>query len=234
MIKLSPSLPRRLAVVLGLAAMLAGCGNTPDTGFGGKETLALAKALVPAGKKPAAGGIAIIDIPAQTLAEWPEPLIVVAVENTRSSAALGRIARNGPYETYSAAEPNHITLREGVVVATRGLGVDLMSSAPPARATIATGRGSYSRNWQMLDGLDQIRTVTMSCTLAQTGAETIVMSGRSYKTRIVSESCTGDGGKVDNLYWVDPQGVLRRSRQWLGQDAGYMLLFDPNSRKFAR
>jgi hypothetical protein len=50
MINLNRSLPRRLAVVLGLAALLAGCGNAPDSGFGGKETLALAKALVPAGK----------------------------------------------------------------------------------------------------------------------------------------------------------------------------------------
>lgn len=232
MINLFRSLPRRAGAVLGLAALLAGCGNAPDTGFGSEDTLALARALVTPRAGAAGGGIAIIDIPAETLAGWPEPLISAAIEKTGSSSALGRIARNGPYETYATAQSNHLILREGVVVSSRGLGVDLMSSAPPTRAAIAAGRGGHTRSWQMLDGLDQIVSVTMSCTLAQTGAETVTLSGRSYPTRIVSETCTGDGGKVDNMYWVDPQGVLRRSRQWLGQDAGYVLLFDPNPRRF--
>lgn len=228
-----PILPRRAGLAFGLALMLAACGNAPDTGFGAKDTLALARAAVaPRAKAPAGGGIAVIDIPAQTLAEWPEPLIVAAIEKTGTSSALGRIAQNGADETYATATANHLTLRQGVVVSTRGLGVDLMSSAPPARATIAAGRGSHTRSWQMLGDLDQTLSVTMTCTLAQTGQETVVLSGRSYATRIVSETCTSADGRVDNLYWVDAQGVLRRSRQWLGQDAGYVLLFDPNPRKF--
>lgn len=232
MINLVRSLPRRAAMVLGVAAVLAGCGTAPDTGFGTKETLALAKAAVTTRAKPAASGIAVIDIPAQTLAEWPEPLIVAASEVTGASSALGRIARNGGDETYSSADANHVTLRQGMVVSTRGLGVDLMASSPPTRAAIAAGRGTHTRSWQVLNGLDQIETVTMSCTLGQTGQETITLSGRSHATRVIAETCTGAAGRVDNIYWVDPQGVLRRSRQWLGQDAGYLLLFDPNPRKF--
>jgi len=137
MINLVRSLPRRVVLALGVAAVLSGCGTAPDTGFGTKETLALAKAAVTARAKPAAGGIAVIDIPAQTLAEWPEPLIVAASELTGASSALGRIARNGGDETYSSADANHVTLRQGMVVSTRGLGVDLMASSPPTRAAIA-------------------------------------------------------------------------------------------------
>lgn len=231
MIKLFRSRVGRAAALTGLAAMLAACGNAPDSGFAAKDALTLAKALVTPRTK-AQGGIAVVDIPAQTLADWPEPLITAAVEKTASSSALGRIARNGQDETYATAQSNNITLRQGVVVSTRGLGDDLMASAPPSRATIAAGRGGYARSWQWLDGLDQMVTVTKTCTLSQTGSETIAMSGRSYATRIIAETCDGPGGRVDNLYWVDPQGVLRRSRQWLGQEGGYLLLFDPNPRNF--
>lgn len=223
----------RAALALGLLVALAGCGNAPGAGFSGKQALALAGSLVNPGARKATGPVAAIDIPAETLASWPEPLISAVVEDTRTAAALGRIARNGPHETYGSHTGNHLTLRQGVLVATRGLGADLMSSAPPTRAALAAGRGSHSRSWQWLDGLDQTVSVTMTCTLAVAGQETVQLSGRTYPTRVVAETCTGaDGAQVNNRYWVDGAGVLRKSRQWLGQNAGYLLLFDPNPRNF--
>lgn len=230
-----PMTRARAALALGLVVALAACGNAPDTGVSGKQVLAMAGSLVkPAGGK-GTGPVVALDIPAEALASWPEPLISAAVEDTRSTAALGRIARNGADETYASHTGNHLTLRQGVVVATRGLGADLMSSAPPTRATLAAGRGSYSRSWQWLDGLDQTVSVTMTCTLAVSGQETVVFSGKAHATRVVAETCTGaDGARVDNRYWIDRAGVLRKSRQWLGQDAGYLLLFDPNPRNFGR
>jgi hypothetical protein len=224
----------RAALALGLLVTLAACGNAPDTGFGGKQVLALAGNLVKPAARNATGPVVAMDIPAEALASWPEPLISAAVEDTRSAAVLGRIARNGANETYASHTGNHLTLRQGVVVATRGLGADLMSSAPPTRATLAAGRGSHSRSWQWLDGLDQTVSVTMTCTLAVSGQETVVFSGKARATRVVAETCTGaDGARVENRYWFDTAGVLRKSRQWLGQDGGYLLLFDPNPRNFA-
>jgi hypothetical protein len=225
--------PVRAAMALALAALVAGCGNAPDTGFGGKQVLALAGSLVKPGTRKATGPVVAMDIPAEALASWPEPLISAAVEDTRSAAVLGRIARNGANETYASHTGNHVTLRQGVVVATRGLGADLMSSAPPTRAALAAGQGSYSRSWQWLDGLDQTVSVTMTCTLAVSGQETVVFAGKAQATRVVAETCTGaDGARVENRYWIDRAGILRKSRQWLGQDAGYLLLFDPNPRNF--
>lgn len=220
------------AALVALALVVAGCGNAPDTGFGFRDTLALTRAaLLPKDNKAA---VVITDIPAETLASWPEPLIVATIENTRTSAALGRIARNGANETYASHTGNHLTLNEGVVVATRGLGIDLMSAAAPARSTIAGRKGAYARSWQWLDGLDATVSVTMDCTLHETGRETVTLSGKSYPVRIVAERCSGPSGSVENTYWVDAGGVLRKSRQWLGQDAGHVLLFDPNPRHFHR
>ena len=226
----------RMALALGLVAGLAGCGNAPDGGFGRQQALSLLGTLVKPGAARKPGGPVVVpDIPAETLASWPEPLIVALVEANRSSSALGRIARNGANETYASHTGNHVTLREGVVVATRGLGADLMSSAPASRAMLAAGQGTHSRSWQWLDGLDQTVSVSLSCSLSVTGQETVVLSGKAHPTRIVSETCTGtDGLQVVNQYWFDRGGVARKSRQWLGQDAGYLLLFDPNPRKFGR
>jgi hypothetical protein len=225
----------RAAWALALAALLAGCGNAPETGVSGKQFLALAGSVIKPGARKAAGPVMAMDIPAEALAGWPEPLVSAVVEDTRSTAVLGRIARNGADETYASHTGNHLTLRQGVVVATRGLGADLMSSAAPTRAMLAAGRGSHSRSWQWLDGLDQTVSVTMTCTLAVSGQETVVFSGKALATRMVAETCTGaDGARVDNRYWIDGAGVLRKSRQWLGQDGGYLLLFDPNPRNFGR
>ena len=233
MTRLGPRLARAAAALMLLSAGLAGCGNGPDTGFAGGDLLKMAGGALKPAPRAGTGGVAVIDIPAETLASWPEPLISAAVENTRTSAALGRIARNGADETYASHTGNQITLRGGLVVATRGLGADLMSAAVPSRAAIASGRGTHTRAWQWLDGLDQVVSVTMTCTLGTGPGDTVVLSGRSWPTRLVTEACTGPGGaQAVNLYWVDQGGVARRSRQWLGQDAGYLLLFDPNPRKF--
>ena len=224
----------RAGAALVLVAGLAACGNAPAAGPSAAELRGMLGAAFQPAAARAKGPLAVIDIPAETLASWPEPLISAAVEDTRSTAALGRIARNGPDETYASHLGNQVTLRQGVLVASRGLGADLMSSAPPSRAMLAAGQGSYARSWQWLDGLDQTVSVTMHCTLAVTGRETVVLSGRSHATRVVAETCTGPGdARVDNRYWVDGGGVLRKSRQWLGQNGGYLLLFDPNPRNFS-
>lgn len=219
-----------LALMAALAA-LAGCGpGTTDDGASPRELAGLlGKAFAARGAAAAPAGMPVI--PRQTLNEWPEPLIGAFVETTKSGSALGRISRTGSVETYSTAQGNQIMLRDGQIIATNGLGVDLMSSNLPPTATIARADGStYSRSYQSLDGLYQTYTTKFSCTATASGTQTITLSDVGFRVRAVTERCSGNGRSIENLYLIDSSSRIRQSRQWLGPDAGYVTLYDPNTR----
>ena len=138
----------------------------------------------------------------------------------RSDSTSGRI------EQWSSSD-NAVTisLRSGVVIATRGLGGDLLSSA----VQVTGGRPGPSGGGvhrQMIRDLDYRETaLELACELADLGPETIEIVERRHATRHLQQRCQGGGGRVVNDYWVDPRAdIVWQSRQWAGPHLGYLSL----------
>jgi Group 4 capsule polysaccharide lipoprotein gfcB, YjbF len=121
--------------------------------------------------------------------------------------------QNGEVLTWGSDRKQTISLRQGILVATRGYGPDLMSAEVPGLAQIATGAGSTQRRHFYLDGADQRQVLEFSCTLSSPGSEEIEILGLALVARKVTESCAGPGGSFDNLYWFDAGQHLVQSSQ---------------------
>lgn len=153
---------------------------------------------------------------------YPVPLDLVLLEKTDATALVYLVGRNGGVETWSSADGKTLALRQGVLLATRGLGPDLMGSGAPSLARLASaGGGAHERIVVTLGGEDQTIRSRFSCTLAAQGGAQITIVLRSYAVRRVKESCTGDSGAFVNDFWFQGS-TLRQSRQWAGPGVGHI------------
>ncbi len=124
-----------------------------------------------------------------------------------------------------------LAMRNGVLIATRGLGGDILS----ARVQVAgerpgpAGGGEKSFDIRALD--NKALRLTLACTLSDLGPATIEIIGHAHATRHIRETCeggvardnTGTPGRVVNDYWVDTgAGLVWQSRQWAGPQTGYL------------
>jgi hypothetical protein len=130
----------------------------------------------------------------------------------------------GPIVVWRTDDDITLTLRGGVLVATRGLGRDIISAGTlqqPGRPGPAPGTGQ--RQIFLMTGGNQVQTLTLACEVTDLGPETIVIVERAHPTRHLRETCQGGGGAIVNDYWVDAaRGLVWQSRQWAGPQTGYM------------
>lgn len=201
-----------------LALALSACGTDTDETAGSRAWLAFAQQSLgsDAPAQPQAG------LTRAALARVVTPVDLVTLERAGVSGLIARIGTNGGVETWSSADDRTVSFRNGLLVATRGLGADLMSADVPPLSRIAAGQGSHGRTHVTLSGDEQPIRATYSCVLTTIGPETVVIVERSMTLRHVQETCAGRGESFVNDYWFDGRGILWQSRQWAGRDLGHL------------
>lgn len=151
--------------------------------------------------------------------ERRDQLATLILITQRDDPVLGRISvwRTGDNAT--------ITTRNGVLIATRGLGGDLISSSVQTHQT-QPGPATGGEHVQWVRALDNRELqVSFACTLENLGAETIVIVERKHPTQHLQQRCEGGGGQIVNDYWVDrSNGLIWQSKQWAGPNIGYLKL----------
>ncbi len=116
-----------------------------------------------------------------------------------------------------------MTVRGGVLVATRNLGGDMLSSEVRLAGS-GIGPAGGARMFHIRDADNKQRNLSMACEVSDLGPETIVVVERRHATRHLREHCEGGGGRIVNDYWIESGSLMRQSRQWAGPHIGYMQL----------
>lgn len=165
---------------------------------------------------------------AKALGATTASVFLVEIESRKSQTLLQDIQRNGPYQTYGNAARQVIVLRDGVLVSTRGLAGDLMSSEELQLLhriqTRSEGRVSY--DLRFLTPEDVIIVRRYSC--YTTPGETVPVTAGLVQTsgQVLTAKCTAaDGVSPDftNTYVVGADGYVLSGRQWAGPDLGYLV-----------
>jgi len=155
----------------------------------------------------------------------PGPLIFAHLDKTDAYASLGLIGDNQGVKTFLTSDNISLSEKKGVVLATRGLGGDLMA-ADVTGSVAAINRmvsPEYPRVMHWLDGQDQTTSLNFSCSITKIGAETLVVLGTSIPTIHLKETCKSSKTTFENDYWRAPNSpVIWQSRQWLGDASGYI------------
>ncbi len=159
-----------------------------------------------------------------------DPFLVARLDARNIRTGLIQAGQNRGTVTWLAADGATLTERDGVLSASRGLGVDLYTAETAAlgQALRAGNSASYVRRYRHLDPLAQIVVTRFDCTLMPDGREAIEVFDVSFTTARYTEICTSaslDAPQIENQYWVDQdRSIMRRSRQWISTDVGYLTL----------
>lgn len=224
---------RPIAPLLALS-LVAGCGNVP----GARDELTAVSAIFTAtraslrptdGPKPHTSVITG-GTPAQVkevIAPLPGRLKALIVLKTNESAVLFDVGGNGPYHHWATPSGQILTLRGGVLVATRGLGYDLMSAEADGSARLIRERrlGNTDKVLRYLDGEDDEVPMGLKCTVSNQGPESVrLATGETRAATKMRETCISGRLTLNNFYWVDARGDVVQSRQWGGEEIGEVVI----------
>jgi hypothetical protein len=110
-----------------------------------------------------------------------------------------------------------------VLVATRGLGADLMTiDSAGVREALRAGGGTVDRRMETLSTQDQIVTDTFRCTIVPAGSETVSLGVREATLRRFDEECRSRSLVFDNIYWLGEGGEIVSSRQYVSPTVAYL------------
>ena len=140
-------------------------------------------------------------------------------------AGLAPVARNDGVTVWQTLDGITLSLRDGVLVATRGLGYDLMSADVSGDLAVLRGTGGdgyYPHIRSYLDGEDQ--TVFRAYQCRRTGRErtTLKIDGAAHAAQRIEVQCTSPRDAFTNIYWLGEAGSVLKSRQWISQAVEYM------------
>jgi len=156
----------------------------------------------------------------------PGDLVMATLVNRQAVAAMTRIASNNGTDTYRSPGNTTIALRDGIIIATRGLNDDLMGAdVSGVIAAMNAGGGTATRTHSYLDSLDGIRTLNLTCTITAAPPETITTLKGAQSTATFKEFCDSQQLSFTNTYWRDlTSGAILQSQQAISPKAGYIVV----------
>lgn len=200
-----------------------GCGSDQSNPAISLNKAIFAKIASPAGQSSTSSA-APDTLTRAALAGIGQPVKRVTVENYGAKGLIVNIATNGNVETWSSTDNRVLSMRNGIIIASRGFGGDLMSAVVPQLTQVAKGGQTYQRRHVVLDGEDKPISLYFNCETRTNGATSITVVERSYVTQHITESCSGTSGGFSNEFWVEHGGILRRSRQWINESVGFVVI----------
>ena len=204
---------------------LSACGNSSELETGETKVLKIIKDKMDA----TSGATAYIDarnlVSREILDGVGVPILFVEIDRGQNGT-LSQYPGEGVGQTWLGVDGSTVTLDNGILKATRGMGDDLMGSEI-----------SLEINWSVLEDVSYERRMAylrldnktliseFSCTLTDMNRmETINLFDADFRVKHVRETCRGLTGSFVNDYYIDTEGLVRNSRQYQGDKIGYMII----------
>ena len=140
----------RWLIALALAVSVGACGNDTTQPGVGKAVVASLKGRLAGGEeapRPTADQLRAAITPEFRAQSGNKPLLIVTSQRVPVSSILTMFAENGGVRTYLSPDQISFSLRNGVLVATRGLGDDLMSADVSDVEPVLAGRFVSIATW---------------------------------------------------------------------------------------
>jgi hypothetical protein len=204
---------------------LSACGNSPELETGETKVLKIIKDKMDA----PSGATAYIDarklVSREILDGVGVPILFVEIDRGQNGT-LSQYPGEGIGQTWLAVDGSTVTLDNGLLKATRGMGDDLMGSDISHEINWSDFEDvSYERRMAYLRFDNKMIIIEYSCTLTDMkNLETINLFDADFSVNHVRETCRGASGSFVNDYYIDTNGLMRNSRQYHGAKIGYMTI----------
>ena len=136
-----------------------------------------------------------------------------------------RFTPEGYGKTWIGQDGATLTLERGVLKASRGMGSDLMGSTNslPNWGDIING-STYTKKLFLLEQDNRINVENYLCSIIiKEKIQEIDIFDVNFQTRLFEEKCESNSKILENLYFLDTENIVRRSKQYHSANIGYIL-----------
>jgi len=153
------------------------------------------------------------------------PLLFIEKESGQNGT-LALYPGSSIVETWLGADGATVSLNNGELVATRGLGNDLMGSIVPRATTLKERLGNpYTKTMRFLTADDQNDDLSLECTVRQFHkSEQIIIFEKIHEVLKYFETCTNKNYVFENLFWQNSEGLTMMSKQFHSLSVGQLLI----------
>ena len=205
---------------------LASCSNTPELETGEIKTLRLLKKAINQSNEKLDFINAKTLITRDQIDKFNIPILFVELE-TGQNGTLTLYPGKGIGQTWLGSDGATITLLDGILKASRGMGYDLMGSnfTDLSWASIKNDELSYSREMSYLTGNNNLDLITYSCKIQRVHErEKINIWEVEFSVSRFTEVCSNSEATLKNIYFLDDKGIVRKSKQFHSRMHGYVIL----------
>ena len=208
-----------------LLSALSACGNSPELETGETKVLKIIKDKMDA----PSGATAYIDarklVSREILDGVGVPILFVEIDRGQNGT-LSQYPGEGIGQTWLAVDGSTVTLENGLLKATRGMGDDLMGSEISHEINWSDFDDvSYERRMAYLRFDNQTLINQYYCSLTDmNNFETVNLFDAEFSVNHLQETCRGAAGSFVNDFYIDTEGLVRSSRQYQGEKIGYMTI----------
>lgn len=210
----------RLATGFICLATLSACGDldTSRTSVAGRIVTSLFS-----GPAPAAAPLTRPGFTGAELAANPDRFRLVSIESMGLAEPARLIGSGGDRETWEGESGFTAIYVDGMLASTHGLIFDLIAADGAAtRAALRQGGGETARSIEVMDSQDQLTRIDLTCTVTDAGPETVNLGTREVQARRFIESCRSAVLILENRYWLDNQGQIVSSLQYVSPTVAYL------------
>lgn len=149
------------------------------------------------------------------------PVMRIDIPSRNAKASLSRVAVNKDVETWLAVDNISLSFRQGVLVASRGLGFDLMGADAQGTLNAISGQGDevYRHQMRYLSGDNHSTYLMAGCSMKSIG--TVVVDAQRLQR--LEETCKARRNNFTNIFWLNGLGDIVQSRQWVSPEIGYIM-----------
>jgi hypothetical protein len=130
-------------------------------------------------------------------------------------------------ETWISLDKLSLGMKNGMIIATRGLGGDQLAGDPyQTLATVKAGRNDVTERFiTLLNGESQAETLAFRCNVTFQKQASVDLGGYTANTDLYYEDCRNTQTKFRNFFWVERGSrELVQSRQWISETVGSVAL----------
>ena len=206
--------------------ILASCSNTPEMETGEIRTLKLIKDAFEDSGKPVQFMDARNLINRKQIDAANVPVLFVELASGQNGT-LTPYPGQGVGQTWLGADGATVTLENGILKATRGMGDDLMGSSAsmPPWSKINKNTEIFSRELNYITGNNKISKRVLSCNIEKTSSkEQIKIWDINFTVDNFEENCSDISLIIKNTYQVENNEIVRRSSQYHSETLGSILI----------
>ena len=150
------------------------------------------------------------------------PVLMVELPSGQNGT-LTQYPGTGLGTTWLGIDGATLTLQNGVIIASRGMGDDVMGGVTGMPNWKSITEKSYSRSLSYLVKDNVILTRNFYCQiLDKQKTQTFEFFDVKFVTNLFEETCKDEVGVIENSYFIDKDNIVRNSYQFHSPSIGYL------------